>query len=386
MDKVNSGEAASFGFNKPAANNEQKETTVVASEEVKELKNDLSKVDKTVAEENEEEYTDVRSITVALVKNYSLYRKANDKSLPKRHDYIGGSVSSSRILSSNKEEVETYFPNLVGFAPNNENFVTRVKQYLNNIRIPVDELGRKFDISFHYYHKKDFLRIKSEEDKIEETYLRTNRQDLGKLKAALQEKITRLNALEGTKCKLGYPINVEDYLMYRHCLLYKDIAKDMALINSDTSVRFYFKDDQKEADKLKKFRLEVNKAKANYVSCLADNSLFDAIYIQYCTINGLPIISSLAEDRLDREIKLDKFSTEEPVKFNKIFNNKDIKLIATIEMLISRGELNRSQYNQNISTVDGVFIGANMGEAVAWFKNPENTSVVNAYYSKLNNI
>ena len=386
MDKVNSGAAASFGFNKPAANNEQKETTVVASEEVKELKNDLPKVDKTVAEENEEEYTDVRSITVALVKNYSLYRKANDKSLPKRHDYIGGSVSSSRILSSNKEEVETYFPNLVGFAPNNENFVTRVKQYLNNIRIPVDELGRKFDISFHYYHKKDFLRIKSEEDKIEETYLRTNRQDLGKLKAALQEKITRLNALEGTKCKLGYPINVEDYLMYRHCLLYKDIAKDMALINSDTSVRFYFKDDQKEADKLKKFRLEVNKAKANYVSCLADNSLFDAIYIQYCTINGLPVISSLAEDRLDREIKLDKFSTEEPVKFNKIFNNKDIKLIATIEMLISRGELNRSQYNQNISTVDGVFIGANMGEAVAWFKNPENTSVVNAYYSKLNNI
>lgn len=386
MDKVNSGAAASFGFNKPAANNEQKETTVVASEEVKELKNDLPKVDKTVVEENEEEYTDVRSITVALVKNYSLYRKANDKSLPKRHDYIGGSVSSSRILSSNKEEVETYFPNLVGFAPNNENFVTRVKQYLNNIRIPVDELGRKFDISFHYYHKKDFLRIKSEEDKIEETYLRTNRQDLGKLKAALQEKITRLNALEGTKCKLGYPINVEDYLMYRHCLLYKDIAKDMALINSDTSVRFYFKDDQKEADKLKKFRLEVNKAKANYVSCLADNSLFDAIYIQYCTINGLPVISSLAEDRLDREIKLDKFSTEEPVKFNKIFNNKDIKLIATIEMLISRGELNRSQYNQNISTVDGVFIGANMGEAVAWFKNPENTSVVNAYYSKLNNI
>lgn len=386
MDKNKSGDAATFGFNKPAANNEQKEKPVTTSEEVKEIKNNAPIVDKTVEQENEEEYTDVRSITVALVKNYSLYRKANDKALPKRHDYIGGSVSSSRILSSNKEEVETYFPNLVGLAPNNENFVTRVKQYLNNIRIPVDELGKKFDISFHYYHKRDFLKIKAEEEKIEDAYLRANRQDTGKLKAALQEKITRINALEGTKCKLGYPLNVEDYLMYRHCMLYKDIAKDMALINSDTSIRFYFKDDQKEADKLKKFRLEVNKAKANYVSCLADESLFDAIYIQYCTMNGLPVISSLAEARLDREIKLDKFSTEEPVKFNKIFNNKDIKLIATIEMLISRGELIRSQYNQNISTVDGVFVGANMGEAVAWFKNPENTSVVNAYYSKLNNI
>ena len=35
---------------------------------------------------------------------------------------------------------------------------------------------------------------------------------------------------------------------------------------------------------------------------------------------------------------------------------------------------------------DGQFIGANMSEAVAWFKHPDNASVVNAYYSKLKNI
>ena len=186
--------------------------------------------------------------------------------------------------------------------------------------------------------------------------------------------------------KYGYPINVDDYLMYRHCLLYNDIAKDVALINSDPSIRFYFKDDQKEADKLKKFRLEVNKAKANYVACLADDNLFDAIYIQYCVLNNLPIMSSLAMNRLDKEIKLDKFSTDEPAKFNKIFNNKDIKLMATIETLIARGELIRLQYNQNITTAEGEFIGANIGEAVAWFKDPNNTSVVNSYYNKLKNI
>ena len=138
--------------------------------------------------------------------------------------------------------------------------------------------------------------------------------------------------------------------MYRHCLLYNDVAKDIAFINSDSSIRFYFKDDQKEKEKLHKHRNEVNKAKANYVSCLADDDLFDAIYIQYCTLNGLPVISSLQEDRLDREIKLDRFSTEEPTKFNKIFYNKDVKLIATIETLVARGELIKSQYNQNIIT------------------------------------
>ena len=315
-----------------------------------------------------------------------MYRKVNDRVLPKRRDYIGSSVTSSRILAANKEEIETYFPNLVGIAPNNPDFITRVKQFLNNIRIPVDELGKQFDISFRYYKKSDYYKVKKEEEAIERDYQKVNRQDIKLLKDALQMKINRLNTLESSKCKMGYPLNLEDYLMYRHCLLYKDVAKDMAFINSDPTIRFYFKDDQKEVEKLKKFRLEVNKAKTNYVACLADDDLFDAIYIQYCNLNGQPILSSLAEDKLNREIKLDRFSSEEPVKFNKFFNNKDVRLMAIIERLIAHGELVRSDYNQNISTNEGALIGANMNEAVIWFKNPENASAVNAYHNKLKNI
>lgn len=376
-----------FGFNKTDADkNEQKAVgNVPAVEETVDVVNSSVSAENKEEDENDE-YVDIRNVTIMLVKNYSLYRKANDKVLAKRKDFIGSSIYASRILSANKEEVDTYFPNIIGLSPADPNFITRVKQYLNNIRVSVDELGRSFDISFHYYHKKDYYHIKKEEERIEKIYQNTNRQDITKLRAALKEKITKLNALESTKCKLGYPINVDDYLMYRHCLLYNDVAKDIAFVNTDSNIRFYFKDDQKEAEKLRKFRLEVNKAKSNYVSCLADNTLFDAVYTQFCVVNNMPVISSLAENRLDREIKLDKFSIEEPVKFNKIFNNKDVKLIANIEMLIARGELIRSQYNQNITSPDGDFIGANMNEAVAWFKNTENSSVVNALMNKLKNI
>ncbi|UVY46325.1 MAG: hypothetical protein [Bacteriophage sp.] len=379
----NSGKGIQFGFGKSDAEN--REQKVDKSNSPVEGTQPVNKQDKP-EEDLEEEYTDRRTITISLVKNYSLYRKVNDKVLPKRKDYIGGSIKSSRTLSSNKEEVDTYFPNIIGLSPNDPNFISRVKQYLNNIRIPVDELGRTFDISFHYFHKKDYYKIKAEEEKIEEVYQSANRQNIKNLREALNEKINRLHILESTKCRLGYPINVDEYLMYRHCLLYNDVAKDVALINSDSNIRFYFKDDQKEAEKLRKYRLEVNKAKANYVACLADNDLFDAIYTQYCVQNSLPVISSLAKDRLEREIEIDKFSTNEPIKFNKIFNNKDIRLIANIEKLVARGELIRSQYNQNISTPDGEFIGANIGEAVSYFKNPENTSIVNAFINKLKNI
>lgn len=383
----NSGNGMKFGFDKSDANkDEQKIDETISPVGGGADDSKIASAVEIAPQEDVEEYTDNRSVTIMLVKNYSLYRKANDKILPRRKNFIGSSIHSSRVLSSNKEEVDTYFPNIIGLSPSDPNFVMRVKQHLNNIRVPVDELGRTFNISFHYYHKKDYYRIKAEEDKIEKVYQTANRQDVKKLREALKEKITKLNILESSKCKLGYPINIDDYLMYRHCLLYNDVAKDIALINVDSNIRFYFKDDQKEAEKLRKYRMEVNKAKANYVACLADNVLFDAVYTQYCVLNNLPVISSLAENRLDREIKLDKFSANEPIKFNKIFNNKDVKLIATIEMLIARGELIRTQYNQNITSPDGDFIGANMSEAIAWFKNTENSSVVNAYINKLKNI
>lgn len=374
--------SGAMGFNVPSASNNKQETAT-DSLPVEEQHNN---VDNKAADDSEDEYTDVSSVTITLVKNYSLYRKANDKVLPKRHDSIGSSITSSRVLGSNKEEIEAYFPTLLGIAPNNPDFITRVKQYLNNIKISVDELGRTFNTSFHYYKKKDYYRVKREEEKIEEAYKLVNRNDVENIRRALTEKITKLNALESSKHKYGYPIVIEDYLMYRHCLLYNDVAKDMAMINSNPSIRFYFKDDAKEAERLKKYRIDVNKAKANYVACLADDDLFDAVYIQYCVHSNLPVISSLAEDRLAREIKLDKFSTDEPIKFNKIFANKDIKLIANIERLIARGELIRSQFNQNITTPEGDFIGANIKEAVAWFKNVDNTSVVNVYMNKLKNI
>lgn len=382
-----------FGFNKPNTEinkqtvNDSVQSPVEGVDTVQQPTTSKIDVEKSADREDLSEnqpYTDVRSITIMLVKNTSLYRKANDKVLPKRIDYIGSCFNSSKVISANQEEVNAYFPNLVGLSPNDPYFMLRVKQYLNNIRIPVDELGKTFDISFYYYHKKDYYKFKAKEEAIEETYQKAPRRGDVEIKAAIKAKVNALNLLESQKHKVGYPINVEDYLMYRHCLLYHSVAKDMSIINSDTSIRFYFKDDKKEADKLRKYRLEVNKAKSNYVACIADSVLFEAVYIQYCVLNSLPVLTYLNRPQLDKEIDLDKFSSNEPVKFNKIVYNKDIKLMAVIEKLIARGELVRSQYSQNITTTDGELIGANTGEAIAWFKDPKNASMVAAYNHKLN--
>ena len=371
-----------FGFGTKA---QDKEETTIQEEKV--INSPVEGIESEVEDTDlDNEYTDRRSVTIALVKNYSLYRRANDKAIANRRDYIGSSINSSTVLSSNKVEVETYFPALLGEAPNSPTFITRVKQYLNNIQIPVDEIGKTFDTTFIYNTKRDYLKVLKKEEAIEDKYNAVPKNNLKLLKEALKEKIYELNLLESSKCKLGRPMNVTDYLMYRHCLLYNDVAKDMALINSDANIRFYFKDDKKEKEKLRKLRLEANKAKQNFVACIADNTLFEAMYIQYCVTKGLPVISALAEDDFVKEQNLDKFSTEDPVKFNKIFKNSDIKLMGTIEKLIARGELIRLPHNQNIMTSEGQYLGANMSEVIAWFKNPDNTGIVTAYYNKLKNI
>lgn len=351
--------------------------------------NQAPKADKvlTSKEQKQEEldkpFTYKRSITVSLIQNYSLYRKANDKVLPKKRDYIGSSIRSSQVLASNRAEVEAYFPQLLGISVNNENFVTRLKQYLNNIQVPVNELGVTFDCSFRFNHKRDYFAFKAREEEIEMAYKKANKQSTKDLRAALAIKINDLNNLESEQYAVGSPVNITDYILYRHCLLYRDVAKDTALINCDPFVRFYLKDDAKDKERQQKLRQEINNAKRNYIEVIGDDEMFDAVYIQYCVVAGLPIVNSLLSERMDKENQLDKFSATEPIKFNSIVKDKDLRIKSLIELLIARGEFVRSQFNQNITTQDGEFIGANMKEAIAWAKNPENENVLAAFKNKL---
>lgn len=372
---ANSGEQMGFKINP----NGEKQTAKVEQPATGAATNNSEQEDLT------RPYEDKSSVTIALVENYSLYRKVNRVSLPKRVDYIGSCIESSRRLSANKVEAEKYFPNVIGIMPNHENFLTRVKQYLNNIRIAVDEQGVTFDTSFRYDHKADYLKVQDELEEIEKRYNSVNRNNTAELRKALKAKIDAIDAVERKKAEYGYPLNVEDYLMYRHCLLYNDVAKDMVFINGEQNIRFYIKDNKKEEERKRKQHELANKALQNYVVLLGDSSLFDAVYVQYCVINNKPILTSLIKDVVDREVELRKFATDYPDKFNKIYSNKDVRIIADIELLIARGELIKSDYNQNITTPDGVLIGANMNEALAWFKNTENISAVNAYKNKLKN-
>ena len=329
------------------------------------------------------EYIDERYVTISPVHNYSNYRRVNMKVLGHKKETIGSSIRSTQILSSDADEVNAYFPALIGISPTNPDFITRVKAWLSNIQFTVTEEEVRLDTTFIYKHKKDYLAIKTREDKINEEYDKIDRTNTSRLREALKRKIDALNTLESTKHKYGRPQNLEQYLMYRHCLLYNDVAKDTAFINSDPTIRFYIKDAAKEAEKQKKLVKQKEKAMENFVKLNGTDSKFNAVFLQIAMFRNDNLADAILKGRDEKVAIMIDFVNSNPDKFNKLVEDKAIEIKAFIETLILRGELVRSEYNQQISTADGTFIGSNMNQAIAWFENPDNKDVRTAYENKL---
>lgn len=335
------------------------------------------------SEDLNKEYVDKRTIVISLVHNYSNYRKVNMKVLGQRKETIGSSITSCRVLSSNAGEVNAYFPALVGLSPNHADFTSRVKAWLSNIQFVVNENDVPLDISFVYNTKKDYLDFKKKEDAIDEDYAKVDRTNLSAIKEAIKKRVNALNTLESEKYKVGHPVNLEQYIIYRHCLLYRDVAKDTAIVNSDPSVRFYIKDEAKEAEKQKKLTEYRMQAMRNFIELNASPTKRNAVYIAIVASRNENVSEALIKSDSEKTSYLMDYVNAHPDKFNKLFADKNITTRAFIETLIVRGELVRSEFNQQISTADGTLIGSNMNGAIAFFNNPDNKDMKELYENKL---
>ena len=336
-----------------------------------------------IDEDLDKEYVDKRTIVISLVHNYSNYRKVNMKVLGQRKETIGSSITSCRTLSSNAEEVNAYFPALVGLSPNHPDFTSRVKAWLSNIQFVVNENDVPLDISFVYKKKSDYIEFKRKEDAIDEEYAKIDRSNIALIKEAIKRRVDALNTLESEKHKVGRPVNLEQYIIYRHCLLYRDVAKDIALVNSDPSLRFYIKDEAKEAEKEKKRTEQRMQAMSKFIEINGIPSKRNAIYITIVAGRNENVSEALLKSDVEKQAYLMDFVNTNPEKFNKLVADKNITTKAFIETLIVRGELIRSEYNQQISTADGTLIGSNMNAAVAFFNNPDNKDMRELFENKL---
>ena len=196
----------------------------------------------------DKEFKEVRKIKIGLTADItvgSVYRQINRQYIQDRHDSIGGSINSARMLASNAEEMAAYMPAIVGCSANDTKFQERVSRWFQNISIPVPMDGYEFNCDFRWRRKEDYLKYAIKEQTIIEAYENADKSTAKLLKEAINNYVIELNALESTRYQYGRPDNIEHYIAFRHCLFYPDVAKDTQVIHFNPRVRFYIRDEQR---------------------------------------------------------------------------------------------------------------------------------------------
>lgn len=176
----------------------------------------------------DKEFKEVRKIKIGLTADItvgSVYRQINRQYIQDRHDSIGGSINSARMLASNAEEMAAYMPAIVGCSANDTKFQERVSRWFQNISIPVPMDGYEFNCDFRWRRKEDYLKYAIKEQTIIEAYENADKSTAKLLKEAINNYVIELNALESTRYQYGRPDNIEHYIAFRHCLFYPDVAK-----------------------------------------------------------------------------------------------------------------------------------------------------------------
>ena len=261
-----------------------------------------------------------------------------------QYKFIGASYSSGNqdtLRGLDFEEEKRLLPKILGIDPSSQmEWIKATKNYWANIRklVPTG-IGLKLEIGFTYPNK----------DIAEDAEARY-----------AKERDIRIKAAAGT------PIKLEDYILYRYCLVYGRVANDIEEIDKSNKIWFYIFSKAKETqENYEKLNLRRSAYEA-YLGILTDKTKKVNIAILF----NEPNAEKLNDHDLD--ILLDGFARTHPNKFLRIAKDAKTGLRALIERAIEKQKLTRLA-NTDLIFLGDVQIGQNVDEAVKYFDSPSHS-------------
>lgn len=246
------------------------------------------------------------------------------------------------------EEEEQFLPNIIKRQPSDIRWQDEVENYFKNISVQVPEPdGLKLEIGFAYPNEEA-----------------ANRGE---------------DSNETEKHKYGEPINVSNYVLYRHCLVYGKVANIGVDYNKSPKIQFYMTSPNHDN------RIKTNAAQSR----LKAYEILAEIKTDHQKLSS--IIDVLANDPFSgigiiepgmELAEIDTYIQTNAAKFVEIANDKDLNLRATIERCINLDILNRAE-NTNIIMYDTSIIGNTTNEAIAFLKDENNAKLFNTIKSQL---
>jgi hypothetical protein len=364
-------------------------------------------------------FTDNKKVFVKVRNVNSSYGYANKNRLVELqiNRTIGTSVTSVNKMMANAEEQKVLMPDIIAISSNSADWNKQLKDYWNSFSIDIAENGKELEIGFVYdingLDKKDYITqinkgIDKEKDKLtkDEDLKRyidkrieavihgfnINIKNAQQIKNSLSRQKTIDNAyrikydnivkLESERYKVGTPINAFEYMLYRYCLVYGDVANDFSLVSKSPKIRFYLHSEE-DIKKMKKAKQESDRSRTRLLLEVTDSveSMEDLLY-------AMGEGDNIPTDDVDLYEKIEKLSLSRASDFMRFANNKDLPILGKIEKYIASGIFTRHIGSSAVflSTDMEKPIGNNIDEVLAYFKNAANKAVVKELETKYKNL
>lgn len=258
-----------------------------------------------------------------------------------------------RGLTSDEEK--RFLSQILGIDATNPNWGKQTKDYWANISKPVPaEEGLKLEIGLIYTNIDDY-----NED----------------LRAPKDLNGVIINAK-------GHPINLNDYIIWRYCLLYSECANDIEDVYKSPKIKFYIYSKDKEIF-VKKVSFD-NRQKANKLFYERISELDWVAFMLRVSISmdvrtdkkySVADVMSMSDE--EKVVTLEEYLTLNPVRFIELAQDKNLEMKSFIELCISSNKLQRIP-NTNTITKDGTILGNTLDAAVAYLLNGTNLELLNA--------
>lgn len=237
--------------------------------------------------------------------------------------YLGGAYASystgihlGRTIWDSPEQEKKIMAPILGISPEALNYEEKLTEYWKNFNRPIPYHGLKLEAGVVYTSAQEYS-----------------------------------------------PINAADYITYRYALKHGWVANKMEDMRKSNKIQFYLwnKEDEmkgkldKQELKDRAFALRLEIADANKIQAI------------------LSLTGKAGLSGGEAKIALAALAEEAPAKFISLAGDPDLLDKAFIELAVQKGVITRP-VNTTLHLYENVTIGNNIGEAVAWLRNPVNAA------------
>lgn len=319
--------------------------------------------------------------------NQSTFYKSNMHVLSEESRILGASTSAVKAMLVNGDELKVLMPIILGIDPKSTtaNWDKALSNYWYSLTIDIYDAGKELEIGFQYDFNDTttFFDGKCRKDYIDK--LIAVKDDKSLMDYVLGSKDGKPNVPENERYKYATPINVEDYLLYRYCLHFRDVANTIDDVDKSPIIRFYlFSEKFAKIEETKKLNIN-KKAMELFLALVAKpQEVNNVLYVLCNKVTTLAGIDIKTLDENDKHIHLKTIMDTTTSLFIETVQDKNLLIKANIERYINAGIWKRLP-NTNI-IVDSenaeVTIGNTVDEAVTFMTNDANKEKLNVYVAK----